>query len=337
MLATFDQARGEILRKINAKIETMSDFRKERLSALLEYTDEVTAAIRQELGEKYAVMSREVAMLTIPNAASTLSVGGLSSMAVSMVEMSQTQLLAFFQTTPLHGRLISKWVDSSFDAKLKMEIRKAINTGVVKGEGYPGLVKRVRQGFDMTKNQSLVLTRTFVSAANAEARNMMFRQNADIIKGWIWQTMGDNKVCPLCLPLHGREFKLGEGPKQPRHPMCRCASRPKTITFREMGIDMDEFEQELDRWVVRGKVGKDGELIVKNIDAGGTNKVLRISRAKNADEWLKSLSPEEKRSTTLGPTRLQMLEDGKIELNDLLRRDFSYRTLNELEAIANAK
>ncbi len=103
-----------------------------------------------------------------------------------------------------------------------------------------------------------------------------------------------------------------------------------------MGIDMDEFGTELDRWVVRGKVGKDGELIVKNIDVGGSNKILKISRAATAEEWLKSLSPAELRSTSLGPTRLSMLEQGRIEVKHLLRPDFTYRTIPELEAIADA-
>ena len=341
MLATFDEARAEILREINAKLDTMSDFRKERLSALLEYTDEVTAGIRKELGGKYAEMSATVATPAMVETASALSVGGLSKVAVSMVELSPTQLRAFFQSTPLGGRLIDRWVDASFDATVQRELRKAINTGIVQGEGYAKLNRRALQkaaenGINLARRESITLTRTFVSAANTEARDMVYRQNRDIIKGYVWQTMGDNLVCHLCLPLHGREFKLGEGPEQPRHPSCRCVKRPVSLTFREMGIDMDEFGTELDRWVVRGKVGKDGELIVKNIDVGGKNEILKISRAKTAEEWLKSLSPAELRSTTLGPTRLSMLQQGKIELKHLLRPDFTYRTIPELEAIADA-
>lgn len=38
----------------------------------------------------------------------------------------------------------------------------------------------------------------------------------------IWRTSGDERVCPVCGPLAGREYRAGEGPEPPLHGNCRC-------------------------------------------------------------------------------------------------------------------
>lgn len=37
-----------------------------------------------------------------------------------------------------------------------------------------------------------------------------------------WWTSGDERVCPICGPLAGIEFRGGEGPAPPLHANCRC-------------------------------------------------------------------------------------------------------------------
>jgi SPP1 gp7 family putative phage head morphogenesis protein len=47
----------------------------------------------------------------------------------------------------------------------------------------------------------------------------------DILKAkWlIWVTKGDDRVCPICAPLHGRKYKpYWFMPQMPVHPNCRC-------------------------------------------------------------------------------------------------------------------
>jgi SPP1 gp7 family putative phage head morphogenesis protein len=335
ILATFDQGRAEVFREFGAKFQGMSDWKAERLQSLLESMDDMTLALRQTLSGQYVAMAATAGGPALAEAAAMLTVGGLSHVAVNAVDLTQSQLQAFFQSTPLSGRRIDKWVDASFDATVQAQIRQAINVGVIKGEGYPGLVKRVEQGMGMARNEAVTLTRTFVSAANNEARDMVFKANPGVVKGWKWLTSGDNLVCPRCLALHGCRFDVGKGPPIPLHPRCRCNRGPATITMRELGIPIDEFQGEMDRWVVRGKKGADGELVVRNIDAGNRNAVVRVSRAKDADAWFQSLSDAEKRATTLGPGRVKLLEEGKIGVKDLLREDFTQRTLEELNRIAD--
>lgn len=335
ILATLDKGRREVMREFQARYAnaTLSDWQADRLEALLYEMQDLTAGVRSELTQQYTTMSVTVAAPTITETVGALSVAGLAK-GVNNVALSPSQLRTFFQETPLGGRLIQDWVDRSFSYSVQGQIRQAINVGVLRGEGYPGLVRRVEDGFGMARQDAVTLTRTFVGAANNEARSMVYEANRDVVKGEVWHTAGDNRVCPICLALHGREFNLGEGPDAPRHPRCRCFKTPKTITWRELGIPIDEMKREADRWVIRGRRDYDGEILVRGVHEGGKDKTLRVSRHATADDWFANLSDAEKRSTSLGPGRVRLLEEGKIGMRDLVNGDYQPRTIKELESVA---
>ncbi|WP_029458221.1 minor capsid protein [Solidesulfovibrio alcoholivorans] len=338
ILATLDKGRREVMREFQARYAgaNLSDWQEARLEALLYEMEDLTAGVRSELTQQYTTMSVTVAAPSITETVGALSVAGLAR-GVNNVALSPAQLRTFFQETPMGGRLIQEWVDRSFAYSVQGQIRQAINVGVLRGEGYPGLVRRVEDGFGMARQDAVTLCRTFVSSANNQARDMVYRQNADVVRGWKWMTAGDNRVCPICLALHGREFKLGEGPDTPIHPRCRCIRLPKTITWRELGIPMDEMKQELDRWVIRGRRDYDGEILVRGVHEGGKDKTLRVGRYATADDWFSDLSTSEKQSTSLGPGRVKLLEDGRVSMKDLVGPDYQPRTLKQLEALADAR
>lgn len=330
ILATYDAARAEIMRDFD-RFAQLTDWRSDRLEDILGEVEAMTAGLRQELTGQYGSMMTQVGSASAAEAVAALSLGG--HVAVNNIALSPTQLRQFFVDMPICGHKLTRWVNASFDATMQQGIREAINTGVIKGEGYPGLVKRVQEGYGLARNEATTLTRTFVSAANNAAREETYKANDDVVKGWKWITAGDNLVCMMCLPLHGRTFKLGEGPDIPRHPRCRCCHVPQTISWRELGLDIDEFQSEADQWIVRGKVGKDGEITVNPVGTGGANPILKISHHSDAQGWYDSLSDTEKRSTGLGPGRIKLLDEGKIKITDLIDHNYNVRTIKQLEAL----
>ena len=331
ILATYDAARAEILAAFQARYATMTDWRSVRAEDVLGEVEAMTAGLRQTLTDQYGAMATTVGTASLIEAGAALSLGGL--IQVNNVGLAPAQLRQFFRDMPISGRLLDQWVDASFDATMQEQMRQALNAGVIQGEGYRPLVKRIEDGFTMARGEATTLTRTFVSAANNAARMETYKANDDVVTGWKWITSGDNLVCMMCLPLHGRTFKLGGGPPIPRHPRCRCSSIPATISWRELGIDIDEFHAEADKWIVRGKVGEDGEIQVRLVGTGGANPILRISQHADAQSWYDSLSPAEKRSTGLGPGRIALLDSGKIGIKDLIGPDFQARTLEQLRGL----
>lgn len=48
----------------------------------------------------------------------------------------------------------------------------------------------------------------------------------------IWRTTADERVCPVCGPLAGLEFRAGEGPQPPLHLNCRCQRVQSRVEWR---------------------------------------------------------------------------------------------------------
>lgn len=331
ILATYDAARAEILAAFQARYATMTDWRATRAEEVLGEVEAMTAGLRQTLSDQFGAMTVTAGTASAAEAAAALSLGGLVS--VNAVALSPEQFRQFFLDMPICGHKLTRWVDASFSATVQEQIRQALGVGVIRGEGTRALVKRLENGLGMARNEATTLTRTFVAAANNAARDEVYKANADVVKGWKWHTAGDNHVCLLCLPLHGRKFKMGEGPTMPAHIRCRCVRCPETISWRELGIDIDEFEAEADKWIVRGKANKDGSISVKPVGVGGQNPILRISNHPDADSWWASLSPAEKKATQLGPGRAELLDSGKIKMKDLIDNDYKVRTLKDLQLL----
>lgn len=67
----------------------------------------------------------------------------------------------FFQDQPLGGKLLSDWVGNAFSTGARDSILDAIREGVVMGEGYRKLVKRVMTaadtGFSITQREATTL------------------------------------------------------------------------------------------------------------------------------------------------------------------------------------
>lgn len=328
IMNTYDAARSEILGEFEARFSGITDWRSVRMDSILGEVEAMTAGLRNTLVGDYGAMMTTVGTATATEAGAAIALGGL--VTVTDIALSPSQLSQFFVDTPICGHKLTRWVDASFDATVQQEMRQAINVGVIKGEGTRDLVNRLEDGFGMARNEATTLTRTFVGAANNAARDKVFKANADIVSGWKWHTCGDNLVCRTCIALHGQEFEMDSGPSIPKHPRCRCSKLPVLVPWKELGINMAEFEDEADKWMVRGKVGADGEIIVKPVGKGNANGILSISQHSDADGWWSSLSDAEKRATTLGPGRASLLDSGQITMKDLVNGDYNLRTLSEL-------
>lgn len=73
------------------------------------------------------------------------------------------------------------------------------------------------------RNAETVIRTTTQHVANA-ARQKVWEDNGDIVKGYKWLSTLDRKTSVQCRSLDGREFKPGQGPMPPIHPNCRSTT-----------------------------------------------------------------------------------------------------------------
>lgn len=63
----------------------------------------------------------------------------------------------------------------------------------------------------------------------------------DVLAGFQIVSALDCSVCLKCSALDGRRFRADSGPRPPFHKGCRCVAIPIARSWRELGIDVDEW------------------------------------------------------------------------------------------------
>lgn len=82
------------------------------------------------------------------------------------------------------------------------------------------------------RNRAEMIARTEIIRAHAEGQldameNLGVKEVGVMVE---WRTTGDDRVCPLCIPLEGVVLKIAEARGMiPRHPNCRCSWVPANV------------------------------------------------------------------------------------------------------------
>ncbi|GIV82774.1 MAG: hypothetical protein KatS3mg051_2128 [Anaerolineae bacterium] len=132
------------------------------------------------------------------------------------------------------GRLID-----GINATTRERVRQAVTTWVENGEPLPRLIDDLTPIFG--RQRAELIATTEVTRAYAEGNRLAYREAG--VTQWQWTTARDERVCPVCGPLHGRVVSIGTDfrgglpdevlsmvPQSftapPAHPRCRCFLRP---------------------------------------------------------------------------------------------------------------
>lgn len=172
---------------------------------------------------------------------------------------------------------------------------------------------------DTARRNVAALVQTSVqSVANAARRDTML-ENLDVIKGIRQLSTLDGHTTPTCVAYSGAAWSLpGYAPTAPnkiaynggtpRHWNCRSVETPITRTFKELGLDIPEFDPgSTTRAASGGPVAADMSF------------AAYIKR--RGDQFADDL---------LGPGRAQLWREGKITLQQLLDQNGRPLTLAEL-------
>jgi SPP1 gp7 family putative phage head morphogenesis protein len=92
------------------------------------------------------------------------------------------------------------------------------------GQPIDELIEKIRSlGFSEMRAKRIAVTET--ARLNSVAHQLSYNQAG--ITMFRWMTYGDNNVCEICIPNHGREFPVSQlSSLIPAHPNCRCWDEP---------------------------------------------------------------------------------------------------------------
>jgi HK97 family phage portal protein len=117
---------------------------------------------------------------------------------------------------------------SGIDEATLRSLREATTRWIQNGAPLKSLVNDLAPMFGQSRAEMIAST----EVTNAyQQGNEIAWVASDVVDEMEWVTVRDERVCPLCGPMHGKRAPLGgtfEGGVKPpaRHPRCRCFTRP---------------------------------------------------------------------------------------------------------------
>jgi len=164
-----------------------------------------------------------------------LDQAGREALAEAAFSLVPTDALDFLSNYQL--QLLGKLSDD-----LVAGIKGAVQVGIAQGEGPAKIARRIGgivKDPDEFRQVGKTVFKTVQQRAELIARSEVMRAynqgalkfEAQVgIKRVRWLTAGDERTCPDCGPLDGKETSLVDLPSQPLHPACRCTHVPADIS-----------------------------------------------------------------------------------------------------------
>lgn len=179
---------------------------------------------------------------------------------------------------------------------MRRELIRGVRVGSNPNEAARRMVAAVNGAFEGGLTRATALARTELLDAHRTASRYAHEANADVLRGWTWLADLGPRCCPSCWSMHGRVFDLNlAGPWD--HVQGRCSRAPKAKSWRELGIDLPEPEDQIsdaravfdalpqvDRLAVMGKARLD------LLDSGAVEWSALATRRDN-DAWRPSFNP----------------------------------------------
>jgi SPP1 gp7 family putative phage head morphogenesis protein len=183
-------------------------------------------------------------------------------------------------------RIAKDTVPLSLDAQASM--RRNLIRGVAVGENPKVTARRMLRDteghFNGGLTRAMTIARTETLDAHRAATQAADLANNDLTQAWMWGAELGARTCIACISMHGTRYPLEE-PGPIGHQNCRCDRIPVTKTWAELGFTGIEEPPSL---------------------------------VQSSEEWFDSLTPGTQRSI-MGPERLALYQDGKIQWADLNR------------------
>ena len=311
-MRSIERAVKDILSNPTQKLKRWEQLRRQDL---LREIESLIAGILEQVSGEISILAGQAGAESAIYHSQTMSFGGKIP-GFNNVSLSPEQFQSFFQTTPLGGQTLNQWVNRAFDATVRQGILEDLGAGVLQGKGYRGLVNNIMghmEGF--TRKEAVTLARSFVQQANVSAQQAVMAANPDIVKQWKWSSVLENSnrqtgtgTCLRCASLDGSTYNLGDGPPIPLHPNCRCVPVPVTVSYRELGVDIDEIEDVARPWTERPDIP---------IGEGSRNILTWGEHQGEYASWFESRG-EQFQKNVVGPKRLAMIQSGKVKFKDLV-------------------
>jgi len=153
---------------------------------------------------------------------------------LNMIAPAASQLKAAVTKKPFQGRLLKEWYQG-LGADSARRVSDALKIGIIEGQTTDQIVRRIRGTrarqyrdgiLEIDRRHAQTIIRTAINHVASRAKDDLYAENADIIKGVKWNSVLDSRTSPVCQSRDGKIYSVDSGPRPPAHMNCRSQVVP---------------------------------------------------------------------------------------------------------------
>lgn len=289
----------------------LTEFSRKRLERLYKEIDGIAVQTLNAMGKKLEGNLKSFSSYEADFAARMMS----ASTKFEFDVPAKTQIHSAVFSQPVFalenkGINITDMLDE-FSEKKATQLITTIQDGVIAGRTNDQMVRDIGAVVDTLMAQQLQsLVRTVVGHTSAVSSEEVYKENEDIIEGFIWSATLDNRTTEICMALDGQFFKYSDpdAPSKPMHFGCRSNRVPvvkKQYSFKGAVEGL-----------TRPAKGADGP-------------EQNVPSRSNYNEWLKT-QPASFQDEVLGVTKGALYRDGGLPLDKFIDKNYKPLTIEQL-------
>lgn len=314
MIALLNRVDADLFAQLTAKLESAPEsLSVERIEHLLTSVKELNAQAYGKVTDQLEAELKDLAEHEVGYQADLFK--SVLPDAIKVQSVQPGQVYAAAMARPFQGKLLREFMDG-LEAGKAEAIRNAVRIGFVEGQTTSEIVKRIRgtkalnyaDGLLETNRRGVeAIVRTAVNHTSNYARDAVYAENEDLVKGVAWVSTLDTRTTEICASRDGNVYPVGSGPRPPAHIGCRSTTTPVLKSWRELGIPVDEMPSST-------RASMDGQ----------------VPASTTYQEWLGKQSVE-RQNEVLGVTKAQLFRDGGLTLDRFVNNAGHVYTLDELK------
>lgn len=92
----------------------------------------------------------------------------------------------------------------------RQAVEQALSAGLLQGQSINGIAREMREAFGGNLTRAKTIARTEIIRSYRAASLEIYRQNRDILRGWMWTCSLGPRSCAACFAMHGTEHTMDE-------------------------------------------------------------------------------------------------------------------------------
>jgi SPP1 gp7 family putative phage head morphogenesis protein len=305
------------MRKIKGR--GFASVRTKQLRDLVASLDKITA---KGLGEARKVTAARLEKIALTEAEwqTGLLDQVLSPVGIDVVLPTVGFARTVVNSQPFQGKQLSKWF-SDLARSTQNDLERQLKIGLIEGESIPELTRRIvgtravpGETFAQVRRNATAITRTATNHVVSQAREQVYKDNEDVMKGVEWVSTLDARTTEICMSLDTKVFPVDEGPRPPAHMNCRSTTVPVLKSWKELGINLKEPPP-----------GRRAATFERD----GRRLTGTVPESMSYGQWLKRQSAS-LQNEALGPTRARLFRQGKVKIDRFVDDRRNPLTLEQL-------